>query len=98
MSYYDRWNDQNREARKAGERDGERGYGYDYELQHDYYSERGAAYQDGVREGERARERREEELREEEAQERRAYERMMEQRRQEEEQYEQQREQEDSAV
>lgn len=70
MSYYDRWNDRNREAERKGREHGERGYGYDWDLKTEYWSERGEAYRAGVREGERERERREERLHEEERRER----------------------------
>ena len=74
VSYYDRYNDRNREAFRQGERDGERGYQahrYDY----DSFTERGAAYQDGYRHEQWRLEIREEERRKEEAAERRAAER-----------------------
>jgi len=88
MTYYDRWNDRNREAEREGRQHGERGYGYDWDLKTEYFSERGAAYRAGVHEGERVRERREEERqREEEAAERRAYEAAREYQKQDEEAY-----------
>ena len=89
MSYYDRWNDSNREAEKQGKRDAEYGYRshrYDY----DSYSERGNAYESGYREEQQAIERKEEERREEEREERRMAERQREreiQRRMEEDEY-----------
>lgn len=87
MSYYDRWDDRNREAEREGRKHGERGYGYDWELKTDHWSERGAAYRTGVREGERTRERREEERQEEQAAERRAHEEARRRREEEEERY-----------
>ena len=85
MNYYDRWDDRNREAEREGRRHGERGYGYDWNLKTDYWSERGAAYRSGMREGEHARARMEERRQEEEEAERRVREQA---RRREEEEYE----------
>lgn len=91
MSYYDRWDDRNREAHKQGERDAERGWRshrYDYDL----CSERGNAYEDGYRQEryrieEREEERREEEREEERRQYRLQLEREWQRQRQEEEEY-----------
>ena len=65
MSYFDRWNDENREAQKQGKRDAERGY---RAHRHDFdpWTERGAAYDDGYQEERRHIERIEEERREQE--------------------------------
>jgi len=87
MSYYDRYDDRNREARKIGERDAERGY-RSHQFDYDSWSERGAAYEDGFREERRHIEHIEEQHREEEAaQERQRQHRIEEQRRYEEQQY-----------
>lgn len=87
--YYDRWSDRNREAKKQGSRDAERGYRSNH---HDYdsYSERGAAYDDGYQEERRRIERRREERQEQEQYEREVYHRQLEEarmRQQEEEDY-----------
>ena len=58
MPYYDRWNDRNREAHRLGERDAERGYEA-HRRDYDMMTESRAAYEDGYREAERVRERRE---------------------------------------
>jgi len=64
MSYYDRWDDRNREAKRRGEKDAF--YGTDHRYEYDAWGERRAAYQDGYQEERRMLERREEERREEE--------------------------------
>lgn len=69
MTYYDRWNDRNREAKRQGEKDafyGWRSHRYDY----DSFTEPGDAYEDGYREERNRIERQEEERRQEEAHER----------------------------
>jgi len=75
MSYYDRYDDRNREANRRGERDASYGYRshkYDY----DWGTERRSAYEEGYeREARRIEEQREERRREEEREERRAAER-----------------------
>ena len=65
MPYYDRWNDQNREARRTGERDAGRGY-RSHRFDFDPHTEHGAAYEDGYQEERRRLERIEEERREQE--------------------------------
>ena len=77
MSYYDRWDDRNREAKKRGERDAERGY-RSHRMDYDSFTERGAAYEDGYREERNRLNRMEEERHEQERQEREAEQRQIE--------------------
>lgn len=72
MSYYDKRSDRNREAKRNGERDAERGWRAnrsDYDLD----TECGDAYDDGYREERRRIERRDEERQEQERYEREMY-------------------------
>ena len=96
MSYYDKWNDKNREAKRRGERDAF--YRNDHSSQYDYWSERRSAYKDGYEEERRMIERREEDAQEEARAERMAAERRYEEERKwrkyEEEKYRAQEEQE----
>jgi len=88
MSYWDRYDDRNREAHRRGERDAEYGHS-NHEYDYDLGSERREAYENGYREVRREQERREEIRQEEDAAERRAEARRIEARRFEEMQYEQ---------
>jgi len=65
MSYYDKRSDRNREAKRNGERDAERGW-RSSRSDYDPHTERGAAYDDGYREERRHIERKEEERQEQE--------------------------------
>jgi len=91
MPYYDRWNDKNREAHRQGERDAERGY-RSHRFDHDSWTERGVAYEDGYQEERRRLDRIEEERREQEEREERYRAQERERQRQNEEEYRQQEE------
>ena len=71
MSYYDRWDDRNRDAREQGEHDARYGYRH-HQYDYDSFSEPRAAYDDGYNQ-ERMRQER---IREEREQEEREYERI----------------------
>jgi len=74
MSYYDRWNDTNRDAHRQGERDASYGYRA-HRNDFDSHGEPREAYEDGYREERGRIERREEERQYEERQERERLER-----------------------
>jgi len=82
MSYWDKYDDRNREANCRGRRDAEWGYrSHESDYVFDFGSERREAYEDGYREVRREQERREERRQEEEAAERHAEQRRIEARR-----------------